>query len=289
MSDYPSPRVLLERHGLSAKRSWGQNFLADPGIAERFAAAAELDPEDIVVELGAGLGHLTARLAERGGRVVAVERDRDLVRVLEAEFEDRPQVEVLAANAATLDLADFTRRHGRPVVVVGNLPYQITSPILFRLLDEWESLARAVLGVQREVADRLCASVGSRESGLLTVLLALRFERSSLFHIGPGAYTPRPRVASGVLRLTPFPAPAAEVPDEALFRQLVRAAFAQRRKTLRRALAADSTLLPDATSWIELLRAAGVDHGRRGETLSIEEFARIAAVAADARKPRGEG
>lgn len=284
MTRYPSPAAMLERHGLRAKRSWGQNFLADPGIAARFADAAELDAEDVVVELGAGLGHLTALLAERCGRVVAVERDRDLVAVLEAELGDRPQVEVLAANASTLDLGELVRRHGRLPVVVGNLPYQITSPILFQLLDQRGSFARALLGLQREVADRLCAPVGARESGLLTVLLALGFERTAMFNIGPGAYTPRPRVASGVVRLTPLDPPAAAVRDEPLFRQVVKAAFAQRRKTLRKALAGDSRLLPDAAAWPGVLQTAGVDGGRRGETLSVEEFAQIAAAVADARQ-----
>ena len=173
---YPSPRTLLERYGLQAKKSWGQNFLGDPEVLDHIAALAAPAPGDRVVELGAGLGHLTARLVARGARVVAVERDRDMARVLRGELGDR--IALLEADAARMDYAALARAWPQPgaeggarVAVVGNLPYHLTSPILFSLLDQVAAVSRGVFLLQREVAERLAAPPGSRDWGILSVLL----------------------------------------------------------------------------------------------------------------------
>ncbi len=269
---YPSPPALLEKYGLRAKKSWGQNFLGDEAVLDHIARLAVRAPGERVVELGAGLGHLTARLAALGARVVAVERDRDMARVLRGELGDR--VEVLEADAARLDLGALARAGGAParITLAGNLPYHLTSPILFSILDQTASVSRAVFLLQREVAERLAASPGSREWGLLSVLLQREARVTVERRVPPGAFVPAPRVESAVLLVELRP-PEDPVADSARFRRLVKAGFAQRRKTLRNALAAARVAPPEALA--RALAATGVDPGRRGETLTLAEWAAL--------------
>ncbi len=267
---YPAPRALLDRYGLRAKKSWGQNFLGDEAILDRIAALAAPGAGERVVELGAGLGHLTARLLARGAEVIAVERDRDMARVLRGELADR--IALLEADAASLDYAALSP--GGPVAVAGNLPYHLTSPILFALLDQAPRIRRAVFLLQREVAERLAAAPGEADWGLPSVLLQREADVSIELTVPPGAFFPPPRVHSAVVlaRFRP-PAAAAAVAEPARFRRLVRAGFAQRRKTLRNALAA-AEIVP-AERLAAALAAAGIDPGRRGETLTVAEWAAL--------------
>jgi 16S rRNA (adenine1518-N6/adenine1519-N6)-dimethyltransferase len=259
------PGELLRRHGLRPKKEWGQNFLGDEGVLERLAALARLHPEDWVVELGAGLGHLTRTLGATGAHVVAVERDRELAPVLRAEL---PGVEVVEADAKTFDLREVARRAGRKVVLCGNLPYHLSSPILFHLLDQRDAVARAVLLLQREVAERVAAPPGGRDYGLLSVLVQQVAGASIGMSVPRHAFTPPPEVESSALVLEILERPRAEVHDEQRFRALVKAAFAQRRKTLRNTL--KGMVSADA------MLALGIDPGRRAETLSLAEFAALA-------------
>jgi 16S rRNA (adenine1518-N6/adenine1519-N6)-dimethyltransferase len=265
-----TPRDILQRHGLRAKHSWGQNFLGDPEILGDIADSLELREGEPVVELGPGLGHLTRFLAATGARVTAVEKDRDMIAVLEKEAI--PGVRVVAGNAATVDFAEVA---GVPEVkVAGNLPYHLTSPILFRVLEQRASVTRAVFTLQKEVVDRLAAEPGGREYGLLTAILGLYFESEHLFDIDARRFHPPPKVDSAVLRLTRRSEPLAPVVDGARFIRVVKAGFAQRRKTLINSLKSDKTL--GTTEQLqEALRTAGIDPGRRAETLSSEEFAAI--------------
>lgn len=261
-----SPSTLLRRYGLHAKKSWGQCFLHDPWVLERIVAAAGVCAGDTVVEIGAGLGSLTARLAAVAGRVIAVERDRELAAVLRAELPAVPggsRVQVLEANALTLELAGL----GERLLLVGNLPYNIASPLLFRVLEQRAVVRRATLMLQRELAERLAAPPGGRLYGAPSVLLQDAAEVSLCFTVPAGAFVPRPRVESAVIRLDFRPAPRSGVPA-ALLRPVVEAAFRQRRKMLRRALesAFDGELVRRA------LARASLDGSRRGETLSVEEF-----------------
>ena len=265
---YPSPRALLEKHGLRAKKSWGQNFLGDEEILDHIARLAVEAAGDRVIELGAGLGHLTARLLARGADVIAVERNRDLAAVLREELGGR--IRLLEADAARLEYLPLAR--GGKVAVVGNLPYHLTSPILFGLLDQADVVGRAVLLVQREVAERLAAAPGTKAWGLLSVLLQHRAQVSVERRVPAGAFLPPPKVESAVLRLAFGPA-RAPVADPVRFRRLVKAGFAQRRKVLANALAAGR--IAPGEELASALGRAGIDARRRGETLTVEEWAAL--------------
>jgi len=227
------PSELLRRHGLRPKKEWGQNFLGDARILGALAELTGARPGETVVELGAGLGHFTRALAATGARVIAVERDR-----------------------------------GERIVVCGNLPYHLSSPILFHLLDHRASLRRAVLLLQREVAERVAAPPGGRDYGVLSVLVQLVADARIGLQVDRRAFTPPPDVESSALVLDFLSGPRAEVRDERRFRALVKAAFMHRRKTLWNAVRG----MPGAR---EALERAGIDPKRRGETLSVAEFAAV--------------
>jgi 16S rRNA (adenine1518-N6/adenine1519-N6)-dimethyltransferase len=277
---------LLARYGLRPKKSWGQNFLADRRMADRIVEAAAVQPGEVVVEIGAGLGALTAGLAARAARVVAVERDPDLVAVLRAELQALPQVEVAALDALELDFGAEAARAGRSLVVVGNLPYQITTPLLFAVLGAaaaGQVIGRAVFMVQKEVAERLGAPPGGKTYGRLTVMVQQLARITPLFHVGPGAFLPPPAVSSAVFRLEPRAQPRAPVADAGRFDRVVRAAFEGRRKMLRRALEPAF----GAEALVAAFAATGLDGTRRGETLSVEELAALANALGGGRSPDG--
>ncbi|HYQ82129.1 MAG TPA: 16S rRNA (adenine(1518)-N(6)/adenine(1519)-N(6))-dimethyltransferase RsmA [Anaeromyxobacteraceae bacterium] len=268
---YPAPRALLDKYRLRAKKSWGQNFLGDQAVLDAIARLAVEREGEVVVELGAGLGHLTVRLLARGARVVAVERDRDMARVLRGEVGE--VVRLLEADAARLDYRALAAEAGEGrVAVVGNLPYHLSSPILFSLLDQAEAVSRAVVLLQLEVAERLAAAPGTRTWGLLSALLQQRAEVSLERRVPAGAFLPPPRVASAVVRIA-FGPPRVPVEDQAGFRRLVKAGFAQRRKTLANALRAARLGSPGAVA--RALEAAGIEPSRRGETLTVAEWAAL--------------
>jgi 16S rRNA (adenine1518-N6/adenine1519-N6)-dimethyltransferase len=261
---------MLRRLGLHAKHGWGQNFLGDERVLERIAEEALLRPNEPCVELGAGLGHLTRYLLATGAQVTAVERDRQLAEAL--RNQRLTGLVLVEANAAELD---FAKTAGADqVVVVGNLPYHLTSPILFQVLDQKAHVPRAVFTLQKEVVARLTAEPGGRDYGLLTVLLGCFFEVEHCFDVPADRFHPPPKVDSAVLRLTRRPKPLAEVRDEARFRRVVKAAFAQRRKTLSNSLRSDKALAT-TVDFVAALKRASIDGARRAETLSIDEFARL--------------
>jgi 16S rRNA (adenine1518-N6/adenine1519-N6)-dimethyltransferase len=263
--DLPDARALLRKHALKAKKSWGQNFLVDGRALDRIVEACRPEEGWPIVEIGAGLGTLTARLLASAKKVIAIERDRDLAKVLREELGGVPNLEIAEANALTFDYAAIP---GNPVVV-GNLPYQIASPILFRLLAARAHLRRIVIMLQREMVDRILAKEDTEAYGALSVMVQMAGAPRLVHRVPAGAFVPAPRVDSAVLAIDPFPEGRTRVPvsDEALFSTVVHAAFQKRRKTLRNALRG----IGDEAA----LLAAGVDGQRRGETLSVEEFARV--------------
>lgn len=252
--------------GHQPRKRFGQNFLADPHYVSRIVAAIDPQPGDNVVEIGPGLAALTGALLERAGRIAAVEIDRDLA----ARLRERFTADRLALHEADALTFDFSTL-GDGLRVVGNLPYNISSPLLFHLASFEPGLRDIHVMLQREVVARMTAVPATPDYGRLTVMLQSRFRVTRLFTVPAGAFRPAPNVESAVARLVPLTADRPAISNEALFARLVAAAFGQRRKTLRNAL---SPLADE-----RLLRAAGIDPSARGETLSVDDFARLANVA----------
>lgn len=265
------------------RKRFGQHFLHDPHILDRIVETAGVGPDDAVIEIGPGTGALTGRLAARVGRLVAVEIDRDLTAGLREAYAGMPTVEILEADILKVDLAGLAERLGGRAVVVGNVPYNISSPLLFALVDARRAFRRMVLMLQREFAERLAAGAGTPAYGALSVVAQLHLEVAVAFHVAPGAFRPPPAVESTVVVLTPRAAPAAPVPDEARFRRVVRAAFAQRRKTLLNTLRAARLGPESPDALVASLSRAGIDPRRRGETLTLAEFARLDQALAEGR------
>lgn len=252
-------------------------------------AALELSPHDLVVEVGPGLGALTGFLAEQARRVVALEVDPALAAYLREElFPQESRVEIICQDVLRFDFRQLAKEAGIPLVVVGNLPYQITSPLLFKLSEEKAAVSRALLMMQQEVGARLLGSPSSKDYGVLSVLLQYHFAMTRLFSLGPANFFPPPQVTSVVMRLSPQPPdPAAR--DEAFLAQVVKLAFATRRKTLRNTLAVRAQALGlAAPEVLTALQALDIDPGRRGETLSVAQFVTLSNELL-ARREKGGG
>jgi 16S rRNA (adenine1518-N6/adenine1519-N6)-dimethyltransferase len=266
---FPSAGELLTRYGLRAKKSWGQNFLVDERAYREIVDALRLDRDAWVLEIGAGLGTLTLRLAAVAGKVVAVERDRDLCALLRTELGDR--VELHEANALTFDYADIAQRAGGKLAVVGNLPYQIASPILFRLLETPKAFSRIVVMLQKEMADRIVSPPGQGAYGALSVMLQQAGRVRIVCRVRAGGFLPPPRVDSAVVELVPYEDGKVPLRDAAYFSRVVHAAFQMRRKILRNSLSP----VADMESIDRAFATTKIDPQRRGETLSVEEFAAL--------------
>jgi len=275
------PRRVLARHELDAKKSWGQNFLVDRSVLDRIVRAAALAADDVVVEIGAGTGALTGALAgavPAPRRIIAVERDPDMLRVLAAELASAPAVEIRAADAAELDFGVESAAAGRPLVVLGNLPYQIGSVILLALAHAGTAVARAVVMVQKEFAQRVVAPAGSKTYGRLSVMIQQRMSARILFHVGSSSFYPRPKVTSSVMRLDSLAAPLAPVADARLFERVVKEAFGTRRKMLRRAL--EPAFGAEAIAGA--FERTGIQGTRRAEELTVADFARLSDAIGEA-------
>ena len=267
-----NPRSLLRKHGLHPKKPWGQNFLVDDHMVGRIVQELGATPEDHVVEFGAGTGALTFHLLQQAGHVFAVERDRDLVALLEEEMT-APNLTILAADAARFSLKDLESE--KKLLVIGNLPYNITAPILFRLHKQKNLFKKAVLMVQKEVADRMAAQPGDgKDYSILSILFGAYFDIEQAIFVSRKYFYPKPRVDSVIVSLCPLEQPVAPIDDEALFHRTVKVAFAQRRKTLFNNLKSGFRELTKETV-IALLNDLNIDPQQRGESLSIEQFASL--------------
>jgi 16S rRNA (adenine1518-N6/adenine1519-N6)-dimethyltransferase len=258
----------------AARKRFGQHFLHDPGVIARIVAAVDPQPDERLVEIGPGLGAITLPLLARVPELHAIEIDRDAIRHLRAASGESPSLHLHEADALEFEFAGLD--DGRGLRVVGNLPYNISTPLLFRLLEQRQHVRDMHFMLQKEVVNRMAAAPDSEHYGRLTVMLAPWLRVEPLFDIGPGAFRPPPRVMSTFVRLAPHAEPLA-IEQPRCYAKVVAAAFSQRRKTLRNAL---KVLLNP-----EEIRAAGIDPGARAETVPAAGFAALAAQLARKSSP----
>lgn len=272
-------RERLAVHGLSPRRRFGQNFLVRDDVAERIVEHAHLDSTDVAVEIGPGAGALTPRIARRVRHLTAVELDRGLAALLRDDLGGLPGIDLVEGDFLETDLAAIAAAHGTDrLVVVGNIPYNITTPILERIFAQHAVVKRAVLLVQKEYAERLAAAAGTPEYGALTLFARYHALMEPLMRVSAAAFWPRPDVDSMLVRFFLRERPPVEVADEALLFRIIRGSFQMRRKQLMNTL--EETLRLGKEKIARLCRQAGVDPQRRGETLTLEEFAKLSRAAA---------
>ena len=262
-------RFALGELGIRPHKRLGQHFLIDADVIQRMVTAAAIRPEDNVLEIGPGLGALSELLVKQAGQLILVETDATLADRLAVRFTHDGHVQMIAADFLRLDLKEMFR--AQSLKVVASLPYNAATPILFRLLDHRTQFPQATVMLQREVAERITASPGTKAYGVLSVLIQLYATTEAVCAVGPRSFFPAPQVHSQVIKLIFHEGPRVAVADEGLFRRIVKAAFNQRRKTLRNALRGVGGADLEATG-----QRADIDLQRRGETLSLEAFARLA-------------
>lgn len=276
LSNPSAVREILERHGFRFSKSLGQNFLINPSVCPRMAELGGAAPGVGVLEIGPGIGVLTAELASRAEKVVSVEIDKRLIPVLEETLAGCGNVSIINDDVLRVDLHRLLAEQfaGLQVAVCANLPYYLTSPIIMHLLESRLPVQSVTVMVQKEAAARLCALPGTRDVGAVSIAVRYFSEPRVLFPVSRGSFMPAPNVDSAVIRLDIRDTPPVQVSDEALFFRVVRASFGQRRKTLANALSAGLSLSkPEICS---VLDAAGVPRTARAEQLSLAQFAQIA-------------
>jgi len=272
-------RAILEKYGFSFKKSLGQNFLIDTNVLKKIVSFADLTEESGAIEIGPGIGALTEQLARTSKKVVAFEIDQRLLPILADTLEPYPNVKVIHNDVLEADVnaviqEEFTE--DQDLMVVANLPYYVTTPIIMKLLEEHLPIRGIVCMLQKEVADRIAAKPGTKEYGSLSIAIQYYTEAETVMIVPKTVFVPQPNVDSAVIRLTKRERPAVEVKDETFFFRVTKASFAQRRKTLLNNL---TSQLPEGKQRKEeilaALAASQIDPTRRGETLSLEEFARL--------------
>lgn len=264
----------LAEYGLFPRKGLGQHFLVDRNILDKVIRTAQVEKEDVVLEVGPGLGEMTLALAHQVKKVIAIEIDSKLVAILEKKVKDYPNVEVVKNDILKVDFNRFLKKDGHPIKVVANLPYQISTPLLFRFIESKEVFSTLTLMVQKEIAERMAASPGRKEYGPLSIFVQMVSDIAIRFFIKPSAFFPPPKVESAVIHMVWKEQPLMNLQDEKWFKSVVRGCFGYRRKTLMNGLKHSSLPLPpDMGRRIEKI---GIDSQRRPETLSIQEFVRLA-------------
>ncbi len=268
-------KEIKERYGFRLSKSLGQNFLTDKHIIDRIIEAADIDAGDLIIEIGPGIGVLTREAAERAGRVVAVEIDRNLLPILEETLAGYDNVEVVNADILKTDVNRIIAESDcRKATIIGNLPYYITTPIIMNLLERGVKADSMIFMMQKEVADRIRAGAGSKTYGALSVAVQYYCSAELVTMVPKEVFFPAPKVDSAVLKLHIRKDKPVELNDEAMFFRCIKAGFGQRRKTLANSLQGIGGI--DKEEVKECLRSLGIEENRRAETLSIEEFAAIA-------------
>ena len=275
LTDVSTIKDILARHGFHFSKALGQNFIINPGICPRMAEESGIDGNCGVIEIGAGIGVLTAELAKRAKKVVVIEIDTKLLPILEETLKDFDNIEIINQDVLKTDLAALIRDKfdGMPVYVCANLPYYITSPVIMALLESRLPIEAITVMVQKEAAQRLCAPVGSRLSGAVTVAVDYYAKAQKLFDVSAGSFMPAPKVDSSVIRMDIRKEPEIEITNEELFFKMVHAAFGQRRKTASNSISAGSGIPKDVV--IKAIEECGFPPSVRAEGLTMRELANL--------------
>ncbi|MBN1932933.1 MAG: ribosomal RNA small subunit methyltransferase A [Desulfobacterales bacterium] len=268
-----SPKKLLDAHNIRAKKQLSQNFLKDPSTAEMIVSHSEISPEDIVLEIGAGLGALTIPLARRAKKVFAVEKDQQIIPILNQQLLENQldNVVLLHTNILNIDIEAIALKKDRKIVVLGNLPYNISSQILVQLIKSRHVIRLAVLMFQKELAHRIAAQPGSKDYGRLSVMLQYCADIKAVAEVKASLFFPKPKVDSKILAIKFKSTLNNPATDEDFFFSVIKAAFGKRRKTLKNALSS-SELSVNANTVLHVLAEVGIEPSRRAETLTVAEF-----------------
>ena len=282
-----SPRILLAAHNISPKKQLGQNFIIDPAFTEKIVKRAGILPEDIVLEIGAGLGALTIPLARRARKVIAIEKDRQIVPILNTEVlvSGLSNISIIEKDILSVDINALIEDMGGKIVVMGNLPYNISSQILVQLIRSREGISRAVLMFQKELSQRITADSGCKDYGRLTVMLRYCSDIRKLVDAKASLFFPKPKIDSTVLELRFKKEIDYKAVDELFFFKVIKSGFGNRRKTLKNALAA-SELNIDPDTAERVLEKSNIDPIRRAETLTVEEFVRLSNTLIERKQNR---
>lgn len=275
----PSIRKELSEYGLSPKKRLGQHFLADRNILDKVVRTAGVTKEDVVLEVGPGLGDMTLALAQKAGQVIAVEIDSKLIPVLRKKVSGLSNVTIRWANILRVNLEYLFYETGKPLKVVANLPYNISTPLLFRFIESRNYFSSLTLMLQKEVVERIIAPPGGKDYGALSVLIQAVSRPSIQFVVKPSAFFPPPQVESAVIKISWRDDLKMKAEDEEWFREVVKASFSHRRKTLINSLKFSGLPLPPSPE--KKMETSGIDPGRRPETLNIEEFIHLAEALVD--------
>lgn len=268
---------IIKKHDFVFQKKYGQNFLIDTRVLDKIIAAADITGEDLVLEIGPGIGTMTQCLAEAAGHVLAVEIDANLIPILKETLQDYSNVTILHDDILKVDITELTRQYnqGRPVKVVANLPYYITTPIIMGLFEKNVPIENITVMVQKEVADRMQTGPGSKDYGALSLAVQYYARPYLVANVPPNCFIPRPQVGSAVIRLTRYSQPPVQTKDPSLMFKLIRASFNQRRKTLLNGLSNSSELSFSKEQIAAAIHALNLPPAVRGETLTLEEFARL--------------
>ncbi|MFR2518441.1 16S rRNA (adenine(1518)-N(6)/adenine(1519)-N(6))-dimethyltransferase RsmA [Peptostreptococcus stomatis] len=278
LSSHSATMDLVKKHGFKFTKSLGQNFLIDDNIVDKIVAGAGIGPEDKIIEVGPGIGTLTREMASRAQNLMAVEIDKNLIPILEDTLGDYDNVKIVNEDIIKADIRGLIDENlsGGPVKLVANLPYYITTPIIMRFLEENINVTDIVVMVQKEVAERMNAQPGGKDFGALSVAVQYYCDTEIVAKVPRHLFVPQPNVDSIVIALRVRPERKYKVDDEGLYFKVVKAAFGQRRKTLLNSISSMGNLAKDQVK--EALEEAGIDPKRRGETLSLDEFAILSNV-----------
>ncbi|MBE5825312.1 MAG: 16S rRNA (adenine(1518)-N(6)/adenine(1519)-N(6))-dimethyltransferase RsmA [Butyrivibrio sp.] len=273
-------KEVLAKYNMSAKKKFGQNFLIDRNVLENIVEAAGVTGDDCVLEIGPGIGTLTQYLAEAAGKVVAVEIDKGLIPVLADTLSEYDNVTVINEDVLKVDIGALALEYngGKPMKVVANLPYYITTPIIMKLFESGAPIESITVMVQKEVADRMAEGPGSKDYGSLSLAVGYYAEPESVCDVPPGSFIPQPNVGSAVVKLKRYDRPRVEVSDEKYMFEIIRTSFNQRRKTLSNSLSNNPSIGVSRQQVQDALTKMGIDDKARGETLSLEQFAELSDI-----------